>query len=110
MWPKVRELITAYPDIKVELSVDGGLRDIVTERFDAGVRLAEQIAKDMIAVRIGPRYSTGVLAAPFYFEQHGKPKTPHDLAEHACINIRLQTAGGLYAWELENNDRCPGWG
>jgi DNA-binding transcriptional LysR family regulator len=105
LWPKVKELLSAYPDLKVELSIEGALTDIVTERFDAGVRLGEQVAKDMIAVRIGPQHSMAVVAAPSYFRSHGKPKTPQDLVKHVCINIRLETSGGLYAWELEKNDR-----
>jgi DNA-binding transcriptional LysR family regulator len=105
LWPKVKELLSAYPDLKVELSIEGALTDIVTERFDAGIRLGEQVAKDMIAVRIGPQHSMAVVAAPSYFRSHGKPKTPQDLVKHTCINIRLETSGGLYAWELEKNDR-----
>jgi DNA-binding transcriptional LysR family regulator len=105
LWPKVKDLLAAYPDLKVELSIEGGLTDIVTERFDAGVRLGEHVAKDMIAVRIGPQYSMAVVAAPSYFDKHGKPKTPQDLVKHACINIRFEASGGLYAWELEKNDR-----
>jgi DNA-binding transcriptional LysR family regulator len=95
LWPKVKELLSAYPDLKVELSIEGALTDIVTERFDAGVRLGEQVAKDMIAVRIGPQHSMAVVAAPSYFRSHGKPKTPQDLVKHTCINIRLETSGGL---------------
>jgi len=106
LWPKVKALLFAYPDIKVELSVDGGLTDIVKERFDAGVRLGEQVAKDMIAVRIGPPYSMAVTAAPSYLRKHGRPKTPQDLARHTCINIRFPTAGGLYAWEMTKNGRA----
>ena len=101
----MKKLLAAYPDLKVELSIEGGLTDIVTERFDAGVRLGEQVAKDMIAVRIGPQYSMAVVAAPSYFHRHGEPKTPQDLVKHACINIRFEASGGLYAWELEKNDR-----
>lgn len=101
----MKELLSAYPDLKVELSIEGALTDIVTERFDAGIRLGEQVAKDMIAVRIGPQHIMAVVAAPSYFRSHGKPKTPQDLVKHTCINIRLETSGGLYAWELEKNDR-----
>ena len=90
LWPKVKELLAAYPDLKVELNIEGGLTDIVTERFDAGVRLGEQVAKDMIAVRIGPQYSMAVVAAPSYFHRNGKPNTPQDLVKHACINIRFR--------------------
>jgi DNA-binding transcriptional LysR family regulator len=85
LWPKVKELLSAYPDLKVELSIEGALTDIVTERFDAGIRLGEQVAKDMIAVRIGPQHSMAVVAAPSYFRSHGKPKTPQDLVKHTCI-------------------------
>lgn len=86
-------------------AVDATLTDIVTERYDAGVRLGEQLGKDMIAVRIGPELRMAVVAAPSYFARHPKPKTPHDLTAHACINLRLPTLGGLYAWEFEKDGR-----
>jgi DNA-binding transcriptional LysR family regulator len=94
-----------YPDIHVEISVDDAFRDIAEERFDAGVRLGEQIAKDMIAVPIGPQVRMAVVGAPLYFKEHQRPRTPHDLAEHQCINLRLRTLGGLYAWEFEKGGR-----
>ena len=105
LWPALAKLLPRYPDIKVELIVDYGLTDIVAERYDAGVRLGEQVAKDMIAVRIGPDLRMAVVGAPSYFEGRAKPKTPQDLTAHHCINIRLPTYGGLYAWEFEKRGR-----
>jgi len=106
LWPALARLLPDYPDIHVELTIDQALRDIVAERYDAGVRLGEQVAKDMIAVRIGPDLSMAVVGAPGYFERHTRPKTPHDLARHDCINLRLATSGGLYAWEFEKAGRA----
>jgi len=103
LWPAVAKLIAENPDVTVELSIDPHLTDIVADRFDAGVRLGEQIAKDMIAVRIGPELRLAVVASPAYFAAHGKPLTPHDLTQHRCINIRQATKGGLYAWEFEKD-------
>jgi len=105
LWPAVDRLVTEYPDIQVELNVESGLTDIVAERFDAGVRLGEQIDKDMIAVRVGPRLRMAAVAAPSYFATHPIPRTPRDLAEHRCINLRLMSAGGLYVWEFERDGR-----
>lgn len=105
LWPAVRTLITDYPEVAVELSVDSHLTDIVADRFDAGVRLGEQVAKDMIAVRIGPELRMAVVGAPAYFLRHGRPTTPHDLTAHRCINIRMQTKGGLYTWEFGRDGR-----
>ena len=105
LWPALRPLLHSYPDLHVELAIEPGLTDIVTERFDAGVRLGEAIAKDMIAVRIGPDLRMAVVGAPSYFADHPKPRTPQELAEHRCINLRLPTAGGLYAWEMEKGSR-----
>ncbi|HEX7761861.1 MAG TPA: LysR family transcriptional regulator [Caulobacteraceae bacterium] len=105
LWPVLRPLLRSYPDIHVELDIGSGLADIVTERFDAGVRLGESIAKDMVAVRIGPDLRMAVVGGPAYFAEYSKPKTPQDLAEHRCVNLRLPTAGGLYAWELEKGSR-----
>lgn len=105
LWPAVARLAARYPDIHVELSVDSVFRDIVAEGFDAGVRLGEALAKDMIAVRIGPDLAMAAVASPAYFKGRARPRTPQDLAEHACINLRLQTLGGLYAWELEKDGR-----
>ena len=100
LWPAVSRLLAEYPDVKVEISVDSHLTDIIGDRFDAGVRLGEQIAKDMIAVRIGGELRMAVVGAPDYFATHGTPQTPQELTHHRCINIRLATQGGLYAWEF----------
>ncbi len=105
LWPALAKLLPDYPDIKVEIVVDYGLTDIVAERFDAGVRLGEQVAKDMIAVRIGPDMRMAVVGAPSYFARRKAPQTPQDLTAHDCINIRLPTYGGLYAWEFEKGGR-----
>lgn len=105
LWPAIAGLLPEYPDIKVELSIDSALTDIVSERFDAGVRLGEQIAKDMIAVRIGPDMRMAVVSAPSYFEKRPRPQTPIELTRHACINIRLPSSGGLYAWEFSKDGR-----
>ncbi|ACI55329.1 transcriptional regulator, LysR family [Rhizobium leguminosarum bv. trifolii WSM2304] len=101
LWPALEKLLPDYPDINVEIIVDYGLTDIVAERYDAGVRLGEQVAKDMIAVRIGPDMRMAVVGAPGYFERRTKPLTPQDLTDHNCINLRLPTYGGVYAWEFE---------
>ena len=105
LWPTLAKLLPKYPDIKVELTVDYGLTDIVAERYDAGVRLGEQVAKDMIAVRIGPDMRMAVVGAPSYFARRPQPKKPQDLTAHDCINMRLPTYGGLYAWEFEKEGR-----
>ena len=105
LWPKLEKFLRAYPDIKVEIVIDYGLTDIVAERFDAGVRLGEQVAKDMIAVRIGPDMRMAVVGAPSYFAKRPEPKRPQDLIAHICINLRLPTHGGLYAWEFEKGAR-----
>ena len=103
--PKIAKLLPEYPDIKVEIIVDYGLTDIVAERYDAGVRSGEQVAKDMIAVRIGPDMRMAVVGAPSYFAKRSLPKKPQDLTDHNCINLRLPTYGGLYAWEFEKSGR-----
>ncbi len=105
LWPKLAKFLLDYPDIKVEIIIDNGLTDIVAERFDAGVRAGEQVAKDMIAVRIGPDMRMAVVGAPSYFRMRSEPKKPQDLIGHACINLRLATHGGLYAWEFEKGGR-----
>ena len=105
LWPALTKLLPDYPDIRVELAIEHALTDIVAERFDAGVRLGEQVAKDMIAVRIGPDMRFAVVGAPSCLAERRAPRTPHDLAGHACINLRLQTLGGLYAWEFEKDGR-----
>jgi DNA-binding transcriptional LysR family regulator len=101
----VAKLLPKYPDIKVEVNVDYGFTDIVAERYDAGVRTGEQVAKGMIAVRIGPDMRMAVVGAPSYFEKRPLPKKPQDLTEHNCINLRMPTYGGLYAWEFEKGRR-----
>ena len=103
--PKLARLMRLYPDIKIEMIVDYGLADIVTERYDAGVRSGEQVAKDMIAVRIGPDLRMAVVGAPSYFKSRPAPKRPPDLIGHNCINLRLPTHDNVYAWEFERNDR-----
>ncbi len=103
--PKLAKLLRNYPDIKVEMIVDYGLTDIVTQHYDAGVRSGEQIAKDMIAVRIGPDLRMAVVGAPSYFKTRAEPKKPQDLLEHNCINLRLPTHGSVYAWEFEKGGR-----
>lgn len=105
LWPALARLLPGYPDIVVEIAVDNGLTDIVAERFDAGVRLGEQVAKDMVAVRIGPDLRMAVVGAPSYFAKRPPPQTPQDLTAHDCINLRLPTYGGLYAWEFEKGGR-----
>jgi DNA-binding transcriptional LysR family regulator len=103
--PKLAQFLPNYPDIKVEIVIDYGLTDIVAQRYDAGVRSGEQVAKDMIAVRIGPDMRMAIVSAPSYFEQRSIPKEPQDLTEHNCINMRLPVHGGLFAWELEKGGR-----
>ena len=103
--PKLAPLLREYPDIKVEMIVDYGLTDIVSQQYDAGVRSGEQVAKDMIAVRIGPDMRMAVVGAPSYFRTHPEPKKPQDLIGHNCINLRLPTRGGVYAWEFEKGSR-----
>jgi DNA-binding transcriptional LysR family regulator len=105
LWPTLAALLPHYPDIKLEIVVDYGLTDIVAEHYDAGVRPGEQIAKDMVAVRIGPDMRMAVVGAPSYFETHSRPKQPRDLTQHNCIGLRLPTYGSVYAWEFEKNGR-----
>ena len=103
--PKLAKFLPEYPDINVEIIVDYGLTDIVAQRYDAGVRNGEQVAKGMIAVRVGPDMRMAVVSAPSYFAKRSPPKTPQDLTHHNCINLRLPTHGGLYAWEFEKGGR-----
>ena len=105
LWPKLRKFLPQYPDIKVELILDNGLTDIVTERYDAGVRMGEHLAKDMISARIGPDFSLAVVGSPSYFAEHGVPAHPKDLVGHTCINFRLPSSGGLYVWEFEEEEQ-----
>jgi DNA-binding transcriptional LysR family regulator len=106
VWPKLKPILSAYPDIGVEFSVDSSFRNIVEEGFDAGVRLGESIEKDMIAVRIGPDWRLVAVASPDYFAARGVPEHPQDLVRHVCINMRHETAGGLYAWEFEKDGQA----
>ena len=105
LWPALAPLLRDYPDIKLELSLDQSLTDIVAARYDAGVRLGEQVARDMIAVRIGPDMRMAVVGSPGYLAGRPAPTAPQDLTGHACINLRLPTLGGLYAWEFEKGGR-----
>jgi DNA-binding transcriptional LysR family regulator len=103
--PKLAKLLREYPDVRVEMTVDYGLTDIVAHQFDAGVRSGEQVAKDMIAVRIGPDMRMAVVGAPGYFKTRAEPNKPQDLLGHNCINLRLPTHGNIYAWEFERGSR-----
>lgn len=105
LWPKLRKFLPQYPDIKVELILDNGLTDIVTERYDAGVRMGEHLAKDMISARIGPDFCLAVVGSPAYFKNRPHPRHPKDLVGHDCINFRLPSAGGFYVWEFEDKGR-----
>lgn len=105
LWPKLRGFLADYPDVKVELVLDNGLTDIVTERFDAGVRMGEQLAKDMISARIGPDFRFAVVGAPVCFEIRPVPSHPRELVEHVCINQRMPTSGGFWAWDFEEDGR-----
>lgn len=105
LWPALRRVLPAYPDIKVEVVTDYTLTDIVAGRFDAGVRLGGIIDKDMVAVPIGPDMRMVAVASPVYLRDHPAPQTPQDLTAHRCINLRLPTYGGLYAWEFERDGR-----
>lgn len=106
LWPALAKLLPNYPEIHVELSLDSGLADIVAGRFDAGVRLGEQVAKDMVAMPVGPELRMACVGAPAYFARMPRPQTPQDLASHDCINLRFATSGGLYAWEFERGGRA----
>jgi DNA-binding transcriptional LysR family regulator len=103
VWPKLRPILKQYPDLKVELNSDNGFRNIVEEKFDAGVRLGESLDKDMIAVRIGPDWRLVAVASPEYLTKRAAPETPRDLVAHDCINHRQARAGGLYVWEFEKD-------
>jgi len=105
LWPAVEPFLRAWPEVNLEIFTDNSLADIVSGRFDAGVRLGEQVAKDMIAVRISPDWRMVVVGSPVYFARHGRPATPQNLQQHNCINMRLPTMGGLYAWEFEKAQR-----
>lgn len=100
LWPKLQPFLAACPDVAVEININYGLIDIVAERYDIGIRLGDQVAKDMIALRIGPDVRMAVVGSPAYLARRPAPATPHELAHHNCINLRLPTHGGLYAWEF----------
>jgi len=103
--PKLTPLLREYPEIKVEFDINYGFRDIVADRFNAGVRMGDTIDKDMIAVPIGPPVRMAVVASPDYFAAHPKPKSPRDLVSHNCINMRMQSGGGLYVWDFQRKDK-----
>lgn len=103
--PLIRSFVAKYPEIKIEVSVNNGFVDIVNERFDGGIRLGEHVEKDMVAVRVGPDFRMIAVASPAYFEKHGKPETPQDLLQNACINLRLSHQGGIYAWEFAEDGK-----
>ena len=105
LWPFIDRFAAQYPDIKVEVDVENGLIDIVERGYDAGVRLGEQVAKDMIATRVAPDWRMAVVGSPAYFADRPIPTTPDDLTRHNCINLRLVTFGGFYAWEFEKDGR-----
>ncbi|WP_417067779.1 LysR family transcriptional regulator [Niveibacterium terrae] len=105
LWPKLAKLLPEYPELKLEININYGFIDIVAERYDAGVRQGDQIARDMIAVRIAPDMRMAVVGSPAYFSNHSKPRTPHELTEHNCANLRLPTYGGLYAWEFAKDGK-----
>ena len=100
VWPVLPAFLAAHPDVRVELTIDDGLTDIVASRYDAGIRFGEKVGKDMIAVRVGPDLRFAVVATPAYLAAHGMPATPHELGSHRCINYRFASGGGLYAWEF----------
>lgn len=103
LWPALQKILPEYPDIRAEVVIDYGLTDIVARGLDAGVRPGGMVARGMIAVPIGPEMRMAVVAVPAYFEKYGLPETPQELTEHNCINLRLPTHGGVYAWEFEEN-------
>ena len=105
LWPRLEPFLRRHPDVKLELSVDSTLTDLAAQRFDAGVRLGEQVAQGMIAVAIGPPLRMALVGAPAYLSKRPLPRKPQDLTSHNCINLRFQTHGGLYAWEFEKDKR-----
>jgi DNA-binding transcriptional LysR family regulator len=105
LWPAIDRLVREFPDISVELDVESRFTDIVAGRYDAGVRLGEALAKDMVAVRIGPPLRMLAVASPAYLAGREPPLTPQDLAQHRCINLRITSSGGIYAWEFEKDGK-----
>jgi DNA-binding transcriptional LysR family regulator len=106
LWPALKKLLPQFPEIGIEVVIDNGLTDIVTERFDAGVRLGGMVARGMIAMPIGPAVRMVTVASPAYLSDRTEPRKPQDLTEHACINLRLPTRGALYAWEFAKRGRA----
>ena len=106
LWPALAIFLSDYPDVTIEVNVDAGLVDIAAQQFDAGIRMGETLEQDMVAVPIGPNLRMTAVGSPDYFFEHREPRTPHDLAEHRCINLRFPTLGGLYAWEFEKGGRA----
>ncbi|HZW13206.1 MAG TPA: LysR family transcriptional regulator [Noviherbaspirillum sp.] len=104
--PLLSGFLKSYPDITLELFVDYGFTNIVEERFDAGIRLGEAVSKDMIAVRISPDWRLAVVGSPAYFERCPPPRTPYELTNHACVNIRHRPSGAIYAWEFEKDGKA----
>ncbi len=105
LWPALETLLPDYPDINVDVVIDYSLTDIVAGQYDAGIRLGEHLDKDMIAVPIGPDLRMAVVGTPSYFANRERPRTPQDLTNHRCINVRLLTYGGMYAWEFDKDGR-----
>ena len=105
LMPRLAPLLGDYPEVTLEFDISYGFRDIVADRFDAGVRIGSTIDKDMIAVPIGPPLRMAVVASPAYFAAHGKPRTPGELTAHRCINQRMPTSGGLYVWDFARGGR-----
>jgi DNA-binding transcriptional LysR family regulator len=105
LWPAIDRFMTDYPDVQIELNAEDSLTDIVGERYDAGVRLGEQVDKDMIAVRIGPLLRMAVIASPSYLTANGRPKSPHELTSHKCINLRMRSSKAILVWEFEKDGR-----
>ncbi|CAA9566951.1 Transcriptional regulator, LysR family [uncultured Synechococcales cyanobacterium] len=105
LWPMLPGFLSAYSDIRVEITIDEGLSDIIESRYDAGIRFGEKVAKDMVTVRVSSNIQVAIVASPSYFADHPVPNTPKDLAEHRCINYRFSTSGGLYLWEFEEGGR-----
>ncbi|NPT47558.1 LysR family transcriptional regulator [Paraburkholderia sp. 1N] len=105
LWPKLSKVLRKYPEIKVEIMTDYGLTDIVADRYDIGIRHGDQVAKNMIAVRIAPAMKMSIVGSPAYLEKQALPKKPQDLMAHKCINLRLPTHGAFYAWELKKGSR-----
>ncbi len=106
LWPRLQSLLLEYPDIRIEFSVDYAFTDIASQRFDAGVRVGDRVDKDMVAVRIGPPLRMAVAASPAYLAGKALPITPHELTGHQCVNLRLPTHGGLYAWDFEKDGQA----